>query len=239
MPLREPVREARPGAIEEIRPGVWYVDLLRTDWNTLRPRLPQLAAAPAVVFDVRGYPRDAGRRLLPHLLKAPDRDRWMHVPCIVEPFGRVAAWQSRGWDLAPAAPHLASKAVFLADARSISYGESVMGYVEAYGLGTIVGSATAGTNGNVNTFSVPSGMAITFTGMRVTRHDGSAFHLLGVQPDVPVEPTVAGIKAGRDEVLGARWPSRLSPPERVLHRGPRPLVTSRPPWPPPAGTASR
>jgi C-terminal processing protease CtpA/Prc len=37
--------------------------------------------------------------------------------------------------------------------------------------------------------------------MRVTRHDGSPFHLAGVRPTVPVEPTVAGIRAGRDEVL--------------------------------------
>lgn len=199
--LHEPIRELRPEQIAEIRPGVLYVDLVRTDWNALQPRLPELATAHAVIFDIRGYPTDAGSRLLPHLLRARDQDRWMHVPCIIEPFGRVAAWRSFGWNLAPASPHLAGRIVFLTDARAISYGESVMGYVEAFRLGTIVGSATAGTNGNVNTFSVPSGMTITFTGMRVTRHDGSPFHLVGVQPDVPIEPTVAGIQAGRDEVL--------------------------------------
>jgi C-terminal processing protease CtpA/Prc len=199
--LREPVREVRPEQIAEVRPGVWYVDLERADWSTLQPRLTDLARAKAVIFDVRGYPSDAGMRVLPYLLKAPDPDRWMHVPCIVEPFGRVATWQSRGWNLAPASPHLAGRITFLTDARAISYAESVMGYVEALGLGTIVGSATAGTNGNVNPFSVPSGMTITFTGMRVTRHDGSPFHLVGVQPDVPVEPTAAGVRAGRDEVL--------------------------------------
>jgi hypothetical protein len=199
--LREPVREVRPERIAAIRPGVWYADLARAPWCVLRPRLPDLAPAQTVIFDMRGYPSDAGARVLPHLLKTPERDRWMHVPCIVEPFGRVATWQSHGWNLAPASPHLAGQVAFLTDAHAISYAESVMGYVEALGLGTIVGSATAGTNGNVNSFSVPSGMTITFTGMRVTRHDGSPFHLLGVQPDVAVEPTAAGIRAGRDEVL--------------------------------------
>jgi len=199
--LREPVRELRPEQIAEIRPGVWYVDLVRTDWSALQPRLPELATANAVIFDVRGYPTDAGHRLLPHLLKAPEQDRWMHVPCIVEPFGRVAGWRSFGWNLEPASPYLAGRIVFLTDGRAISYGESVMGYVEGRGLGTIVGSATAGTNGNVNTFSVPSGMTIAFTGMRVTRHDGSRFHLVGVRPDLPAEATVDGIRAGRDEVL--------------------------------------
>jgi hypothetical protein len=44
-------------------------------------------------------------------------------------------------------------------------------------------------------------MTVLFTGMRVTRHDGSPFHLVGVVPRIPVEPTVEGIRAGRDDVL--------------------------------------
>jgi hypothetical protein len=38
--------------------------------------------------------------------------------------------------------------------------------------------------------------------MRVTGHDGKAQqHLIGILPDIPLEPTVAGIRAGRDELL--------------------------------------
>jgi hypothetical protein len=39
-------------------------------------------------------------------------------------------------------------------------------------------------------------------GMRVTGHDGTTpHHLAGVKPDIPSAPTVAGLRAGRDEVL--------------------------------------
>jgi hypothetical protein len=38
--------------------------------------------------------------------------------------------------------------------------------------------------------------------MKVTHHDGtSRFHLLGIEPDKVVKETLAGIRAGRDEVL--------------------------------------
>ena len=38
--------------------------------------------------------------------------------------------------------------------------------------------------------------------MRVTGHDGhTPHHLVGVKPDVPMAPTVAGLREGRDEVL--------------------------------------
>ena len=77
-----------------------------------------------------------------------------------------------------------------------------MGIVEHYDLGTIVGGTTAGANGNVNLINLPgSGFRITFTGMRVIKHDGSQHHLVGIQPDVAIEPTLAGIREGRDEVL--------------------------------------
>ena len=77
-----------------------------------------------------------------------------------------------------------------------------MGYIADRKLGTIVGSATAGANGNVVVFVVPGGFRIGFTGMRVTGHDGQApHHLVGIKPDIPIAPTIAGLRAGRDEVL--------------------------------------
>ena len=77
-----------------------------------------------------------------------------------------------------------------------------MGYVKDHKLATIVGSTTAGANGNVVRFVVPGGFAISFTGMRVTGHDGrTPHHLAGVQPDLSLEPTIAGLRKGRDELL--------------------------------------
>ncbi len=61
---------------------------------------------------------------------------------------------------------------------------------------------TAGTNGNVNPcFSIPGSYTITWTGMKVLKHDGSQHHGVGIQPTVPVSRTRAGIAAGRDEMI--------------------------------------
>jgi len=197
-----PPVETRPVPIAEVRPDIWYVDLTRARTADLTPRIGVLAAARGVIFDLRGYPTDAGAWVLPHMLDRLETDRWMHVAKIVGPFGRIVGWQSVGWNLMPAAPRLTGKVVFLTDGRAISYAESVMGYVAGRHLATIVGSPTAGTNGNIATFQVPGEFTIVFTGMRVTGHDGLAVHhLVGVKPDIAVSPTLAGIRAGRDEVL--------------------------------------
>lgn len=77
-----------------------------------------------------------------------------------------------------------------------------MGHVRDDSLGSIIGAPTAGANGNVATFVVPGGFRVAFTGMRVTRHDGrTPIHIVGIQPDVIVQPTLAGFRLGRDEVL--------------------------------------
>lgn len=198
----QPPAEKRPEPVTRLAPGIWYVDLTRTAMAKVTPALEAIANAGGVVFDLRGYPGDAGVGVLSHLATAPEADRWMHIAKIVGPFGQSAGWQSFGWDLAPASPRITGRVVFLTDGRAISYAESVMGYVADRKLGTIVGSTTAGTNGNVTSFVTPGGFAVGFTGMRVTRHDGrNPHHLVGIRPDVSVTPTVEGLRAGRDEVL--------------------------------------
>ena len=37
--------------------------------------------------------------------------------------------------------------------------------------------------------------------MKVTKHDGTRHHGVGIKPTIPVTRTQAGVAAGRDEVL--------------------------------------
>jgi hypothetical protein len=200
--VSEPPSERRPEPLTELEPGVWYVDLTRTNMAQVTPKLKILARARGIVFDVRGNASDAGIEILGHLIDAPEADRWMHVAKLVGPFGQSAGWESYGWNLKPVSPRLTGRIAFLTDGRAISYTESVMGYVADLKLGTILGSTTAGTNGGIEFFDVPGGFRLSLSGMRVTRHDGRRpHHLVGIKPDIAVTPTIAGVRAGHDEVL--------------------------------------
>jgi C-terminal processing protease CtpA/Prc len=98
-------------------------------------------------------------------------------------------------------PRLFGKIAFLTDASAVSYAESILGIVEAYRLGEIVGSPTAGTNGNMNSCVLPGGYRVSWTGMRVVKHDGSEHHGVGIRPTIPISYTMKGIAEGRDEFL--------------------------------------
>ena len=76
-----------------------------------------------------------------------------------------------------------------------------MGMVEAYKLADIVGEPTAGTNGNINPFTVPGGYRLWWTGMRVLKHDGSRASRRRHPADPSGARTIAGIAERRDEIL--------------------------------------
>ena len=75
-----------------------------------------------------------------------------------------------------------------------------------------VGGPTAGTNGNINPFTLPDGYLIWWTGMKVLKQDGSRHHGVGILPTIPAARTLAGVAAGRDEVLEKGIASRSSEP---------------------------
>lgn len=196
----------RPAAIAELKPGLWYLDVARVDLPMFDAHLDKLSKARALVLDIRGYPKDfqVTRALLAHLLKAKEHGKWVHVPQYIGPFGELAGYHERGWDLDAKAPHFGGRAVFLANGGTISQAELITGYAQDQRLGTIVGSTTRGVDGNITAIDTPSGFRILFTGMKVTHHDGTTrYHAIGTVPDIAVEPTLAGIRAGRDEVLEA------------------------------------
>jgi C-terminal processing protease CtpA/Prc len=199
---KQPVFEAKGPPIYNFPEGIVYVDLDRAAWDVINLRLKDLAAAKGIVFDLRGYPR-GNQEILCYLLKARDTSgAWMQIPQFIYPDREnIAGFQKMGWFLDSREPKIKGKVAFITDGRAISYAESVLSFVEHYKLGEIVGQPTAGTNGNVNSFEVPGGFRIAWTGMKVVKHDGSQHHLIGIRPTVPMKRTIKGILEGRDELL--------------------------------------
>ncbi|MHB9145670.1 MAG: S41 family peptidase [Symbiobacteriia bacterium] len=69
--------------------------------------------------------------------------------------------------------------------------------------GPLVGELTGGSTGQPVLFDLPGGGVGVICAKRDTFPDGTTFVGKGIQPDVPVAPTIQGVAAGRDEVLEA------------------------------------
>jgi len=193
-------REKRPSTVEEVRAGIVYVDLDRATDAEIEAAFPLLERADGIVLDLRGYPASSTIALA-HLTDVPLACARWNVPVTAWPDRREVTWQRSRWPVMPEPPRWKAKVAFVTDGGAISYAETYLAIVEAYGLGEIVGAPTAGTNGNVNVVPLPGGLSMSFTGMKVLKHDGSRHHGVGVLPTVPVARTLAGVRAGKDELL--------------------------------------
>ena len=67
----------------------------------------------------------------------------------------------------------------------------------------VVGSQTAGADGNVSAIPIPGAQRTMISGIGVYYPDGTPTQGIGIVPDLEVRPSIAGIRAARDELLEA------------------------------------
>ncbi len=66
---------------------------------------------------------------------------------------------------------------------------------------TVIGSTTAGADGNVSQFYLPGGISSMISGIGVYYPDGRETQRIGIVPDIELKPTIKGIKKGQDELM--------------------------------------
>lgn len=66
---------------------------------------------------------------------------------------------------------------------------------------SIIGSTTAGADGNVSTIYLPGGLRTMISGIGVYYPDGTPTQRVGIVPDIEVKPTIKGLIEGRDELI--------------------------------------
>lgn len=84
-----------------------------------------------------------------------------------------------------------------------SFGEY---YAMALRLGpnvTVIGQNSVGSDGNLSILPLPDGNMLMFSGDGVLTPDGEQTQRIGISPDIYVEPTIQGIREGRDELMEA------------------------------------
>ncbi|MGD2086526.1 MAG: S41 family peptidase [Candidatus Aminicenantes bacterium] len=184
----------------EIEPGIYYLNLDLTPMPEINRLMPELQKVKSIICDLRGSPKGS-HLLIGHLVKEKITSQEMWVPQVIYPDYEKVTYKKMKWQVEPLEPFLTAKMIFIADSRTIDYGESILSFVRQYKLGTIVGQPTAGTTGSTNSFYLFGKYLIRWTGMKVVNHDGSPHHGVGIIPHVPVERTLKGVKEGRDELL--------------------------------------
>jgi len=140
--------------------------------------------------------------LLPHMIKEPVWGDRMFIPINIYPDREKTFWPSIHLVMAePKLPFIKAKFAIITSPNDISSNETVLGIIDYYKLGKLIGDTTAGCNGNTNWIPLIGDNSIKMTGMKVLKHDYSQHHLIGFYPDYPVTRTKEAVIQGRDEYL--------------------------------------
>ncbi|MCG2616883.1 S41 family peptidase [Terrimonas sp. NA20] len=97
-----------------------------------------------------------------------------------------------------------SPLILLVNEQTKSQSELITMIMQATGLNTIVvGTQTAGCDGDLIYYPVPGGYTLTFSGRHVEYPDGTVTQKAGIRIDKRVTITAAALAGGRDEILEA------------------------------------
>jgi hypothetical protein len=195
----EESRNDRAGAsLQYLSPEVAYLKLAPLSNADLTRHLREIRSVPALIIDMRAYP-DYLVYPLGGALIEKTTPFVRNTKCDLSNPG--AYFWSEIVEIPPDKPRYPGRVAVLVAESTQSRGEYFAMALAASPRTTIVGARTAGADGDLAQVPMPGGLVASMSGNGIFYPDRTATQQVGVKIDVSCGPTIAGMRAGRDEVL--------------------------------------
>jgi C-terminal processing protease CtpA/Prc len=180
--------------------NIGYLTLGTIHYDEVPAIMTAAKGTKGLIVDLRNYPADfVVNSLVPYLLSKPTSYVKFSQLAPTYP-GMFEAGPELTIPATPGSPY-AGKVLILVNELTQSSAEFHAMALRAVPGATVVGSTTAGADGNVSAIVLPGNVTTRITGIGVYYPDGRETQRVGIVPDVEVKPTIKGIAEGRDEVL--------------------------------------
>ncbi len=188
--------------IREIAKGIYYINQVsdNASFKEFKKHLIEFDDARGVIIDMRGYPPYFTDKMLGYFINKKLSSADFLTPIVTYPNRENVKYISDNIYLKPQKQFIKTKLIVLTNTYAISYAESLLDMIKYYKIGTIIGSNTAGTNGDITKVRLPI-FQFYFTALKVLKHNGQKLYGRGISPDIYVTPIINGIQKGKDEVL--------------------------------------
>jgi C-terminal processing protease CtpA/Prc len=180
--------------------GYIYIGTLKKDY--IAAIMPGFLKTKGIIIDLRCYPSDAVNQILGGYLM-PKATPFVNFTSgsIVNPGYFTFSNSVYSYVGKKNADYYKGQVVILVNEQTQSAAEySAMAYRAAPGA-KVIGSTTAGADGNVSWFYLPGGIYTCISGLGIYYPDKRETQRVGIVPDITVQPTIKGFTQGRDEVL--------------------------------------
>lgn len=174
------------------------VDMGRLEFEEIEEMFNDLWFTDAIIFDIRNYPNGTMWEIINYLYPSSIHIANFTVPDITYP-GRLF-WKDAIIGTGRSNTY-AGQVIMLFDERTQSQAEyTVMGLEQAPDA-IKIGSTTAASDGNISKITLPGNINTWATFLGTFYNDYTPTQRVGIIPDYEVRPTIAGVRAGEDEVL--------------------------------------
>lgn len=190
-------------AFRMLSPEVAYMDLSDLKAADVPGYFEKAKDTKGLIIDIRNYPAEALQYALGAYLAAkPTSFVSLALPELANP-GTFRFADGAVQAIMPGAVHYPGRVMILVDETTQSAAEFTALALRAMPNALVMGSTTAGADGNVSTIALPGGLGTMISGLGVFHPDHHPTQRIGIVPDIVVKPTVQGIAAGHDEILEA------------------------------------
>lgn len=179
--------------------NIGYVDMGVLKVKNVPQLVETLKSTKAIIFDMRNYPEGTYKEISDFLYAKENEFAIYTKPDLNYP-GRYK-WSKPHTCGFKNDNNFKGKIVVLLNEDSISQSEWTAMCFQAAGNTTIIGSQTAGADGNVSDFTFIKAFHTQFSGIGVYYPDRRETQRVGIIPDIEVRPSIKGIQEGKDEVL--------------------------------------
>jgi C-terminal processing protease CtpA/Prc len=199
---RKPTTHDRAGdTFQLLTNDIAYIKLSSIKRADIPGYMERAARTKGLIIDIRNYPSDfVPFALGQYFIDRPTKFVRFTIGDLSNPGG--FKWGPE-LELPSQASRYAGKVMILVDETSQSQSEYTAMALRASPRAKIVGSTTAGADGNVSPISLPGGLRAMISGIGVFYPDKRPTQRIGIIPDIEVRPTIEGIRTNRDEVLDA------------------------------------
>jgi len=193
--------------IELLNGNIGYVNMGSLSRQRIDQMFDTLMQTRAIIFDIRNYPQGTAWNIVPRLTDHDSVAVKFGKPYVTyESINSPLIFKVSEYFIVNAdktKPSYKGEIIMLCNEETQSQAEyTIMMFQGAAGKRvTVIGSHTAGADGNVTAVRLPGGYTSYFSGLEVLYPDGSQTQQTGIRINIKVEPTVKGSREGKDEVL--------------------------------------
>jgi len=185
---------------KEISSGVYYLSLDNLSKSNLQMNLDKVKDATNLILDLRSGINDPVIKDMANFILPKESDFFMNTYSDVNHPGllRIGSSYKLGKD---DGNYFKGNVYVLVNENTQSSAEFSTMAFQMNPKTTVVGSQTAGSDGNIAMFHFPGNIQTVFTGIGIYYPDMSPTQRIGVKIDHNVKPTIKGISNGKDEIL--------------------------------------